>query len=111
MSTENLIPIFFSLNLYPLTLLTSLRSMKKAMFEDLLTTIESILSQSAVLLRSATALSYSLIRNQAPAEILRLEIDDILLDTDTEYSRQDLDGLLEPYSMITPLEDRYDNTL
>lgn len=85
--------------------------MKKAVFDDLLTTIESILSQSAVLLRSATALSYSLIRNQAPAEILRLEIDDTLLDPDTEYSRQDLDGLLEPCGVITPLEDCCNDTL
>lgn len=111
MSTENPILTFFSPNLCPLTLPTSLRSMKKAMFEDLLTTIESILLQSAVLLRSATALSYSLIRNQAPAEILRLELNDTLLDTDIEYSRQDLDGLLEPCGVITPLEDRYDDTL
>ena len=81
------------------------------MFKDLLTTMESILSQSAVLLRSATALLYSLVRHQAPAEILRLEIDDTLLDTDTEYSRQDLDGLLEPCGVITPLDDRYDDTL
>ncbi|KAI4198215.1 MAG: hypothetical protein LQ346_002819 [Caloplaca aetnensis] len=88
-----------------------LRSMKKAMFEDLLTTMESILSQSAVLLRSATALSKSLLRNQAPAEILRLEIDDALLDPDTEYSRQDLDGFLEPCGAITPLEDRHNDTL
>jgi len=85
--------------------------MKKAMFEDLLTTIESILSQSAVLLRSATVLSYSLIRNHAPAEVLRLEIDDTLLDPDTEYSRQALDGLLEPCGVITPLEDRYSDVL
>lgn len=94
-----------------LSLPTSLRSMKKAMFEDLLTTMESILSQSAVLLRSATALSKSLLRNQAPAEILRLEIDDALLDPDTEYSRQDLDGFLEPCGAITPLEDRHNDTL
>ena len=60
--------------------------MKAATFENLLTAMESILSQSAVLLRSASALSRFLSRGQAPAEILRLEIDDTL-DTDTEYSR------------------------
>ena len=46
---------------------------------NLLTAMESILSQSAVLLRSASALSRFLSRGQAPAEILRLEIDDTLL--------------------------------
>ena len=50
---------------------TSLRTMKAATFENLLTTMESILSQSPVLLRSASALSRSLIRCQAPAEVLR----------------------------------------
>ena len=73
------------------------------MFENLLTTMESILSQSAVLLRSASALSRSLSRGKAPTEILRLEIDNTLLETDTEYSRQDLDAFLEPCGVVTPL--------
>ena len=80
------------------------------MFEDSLTTMVLILSQSAVLLRSATALSDSLIRGQVPAQILRLEVDDTILDSDTKYSRQDLDGLLEPSGVTTPLEDRYKGT-
>lgn len=65
--------------------------------------MELILSQSAVLLRSASALSRSLSRGKAPTEILRLEIDDTLLDTDTEYSRQDLDAFLVPCGVVTPL--------
>lgn len=72
--------------------------------------MDSILSQSAVLLRSATALSDSLIRGQVPAQILRLEVDDTILDSDTKYSRQDLDGLLEPCGVTAPLEDRYKGT-
>lgn len=76
----------------------SLRTMKAATFENLLTTTESILSQSTVLLRSASALCRSLIRGQAPAETLRLETDDTLFDTDTKRNRQDLDALLEPCS-------------
>ena len=99
------------LNGHPLTLPTSLRAMKDSMFEDLLTTMDSTLSQSARLLRSATALSRSLIRGQAPTKILRLEMDDSLLDPDTDYRRQDLDGLLEPCGVITPLEDSYRGTL
>ena len=94
----------------PLTLPTSLRAMHNAIFEDLLTTMDSILLQSAVLLRSATALSDSLIRGQAPAQILRLEVDNTILDPNTQYSRQDLDRLLEPCGMIIPLEDRYKGT-
>lgn len=106
-------PTFYhiSLNVCPLTLPTSLRAVKDSMFEDLLTTMESTLSQSAVLLRSATALSHSLIKGQAPAKILRLEIDDTTLDPDTDYSRQDLDGLLEPCGVVTPPEDSYEGTL
>ena len=84
--------------------------MHDSMFEDLLTTMDSMLSQSTVLLRSATALSDSLIRGQVPAKILRLEVDDTILDSDTEYSRQDLDGLLEPCGVTTPLENRYQGT-
>jgi len=100
-----------SLQVCPLTLPTSLRVMKDPLFEVLLTTMDSILSHSTLLLRSATALSHSLIRGQAPAKILRLEIDDTLLDPDTVYSRQDLDGLLEPCSISTSLEDNYQDTL
>lgn len=85
--------------------------MKAATFEELLTTVESILSQSMVLLQSASALSYSLIRGQAPAETLRLEADDTLLDTDNEYSRQDLDSLLEPCSVVTPLGNSHRHAL
>lgn len=81
--------------------------MKAAKLENLLTTMESILSQSVVLLRSASALSHSLTRGQAPAEILRLETDDILLDADTKYSRQDLEALLEPCGVVTPLGDSH----
>ena len=94
----------------PLTLPTSLRAMHDDTFQDLLTTMDSILSQSAVLLRSATTLSDSLIRGQAPPQILRLEVDDTILGPDTKYSRQDLDGLLEPCGVITPIEDRYKGT-
>lgn len=84
--------------------------MHDSMFEDLLATMDSILSQSVVLLRSATTLSDSLIRGRVPTQILRLEVDDTILGSDTEYSRQELDGLLEPYVMITPLEDRCKGT-
>ena len=89
----------------------SLRTMKAATFENLLTTMESILSQSLVLLRSASALSRSLIRCQAPAEMLRLGTDDTLLDADTEYSRQDLDALLEPCGVVTPLRESTEPTV
>ncbi|KAL2037199.1 hypothetical protein N7G274_010062 [Stereocaulon virgatum] len=88
-----------------------LRAMHDSIFEDLLTMMDSILSQSAVLLRSATALSNSLIRGQAPAKIPRPEVDDTILDPDTEYSRQELDGLLEPCGVITSLENSNEGTL
>ena len=84
--------------------------MPDSMFEELLTTMDSILSQSAVLLRSATALSNSLLRGQALAKTLRLEVDDTILDPDPKCSRQDLDRLLEPCGVTTPVEDRYKGT-
>jgi hypothetical protein len=67
--------------------------------------MESILSQSKVLLRSANALSPSLVRYQAPAEILRVETDQTLMDIGAECSRQDLDALLEPCRVVTPLRE------
>lgn len=64
--------------------------------------MESILSPSKVLLRSANILSRSLARHQAPAEILQLETDRTLMDMDAESSRQDLDILLEPCGEVNP---------
>ena len=90
------LPHYFAQPLSANVTVTSLRTTTLADLENLLNTMESILSHSEVLLRSASVLSHSVIRCQAPAEILRLETDDALLDTDTEYSRQDLDALLEP---------------
>jgi len=104
-------PYYFAQTLSANIANASLRTIKVAPFKNLLTTMESILSQSAVLLRSASALLHSLIRGQALAEILRLESDDTLFDTDTEYSRQDLDDLLEPCGMVTPLGSGYKRTL
>lgn len=80
----------------------SLRTTKAAKFEELLNVMESMLSHSKVLLRSATALSGSLIKCQAPPETLRLETDSTLLDTDEECSLQDLNALLEPCGLVAP---------
>lgn len=74
----------------------SVRTTTAAQFEDSLSLMKSILSHSKVSLRSANALSHSLVRCEAPAEMFRLENDDTLLNTDTEFNRQDLDALLEP---------------
>lgn len=97
------LPYYFAEPLSANVTVTSLRTTTLADLENLLNTMESILSHSEVLLRSASVLSRSVIRCQAPAEIIRLETDDALLDTDTEYSRQDLDALLEPCNVVTPL--------
>ena len=56
------VPYHFAYTLFANTAKASLRTMKAATFENMLTTMESILSQSPVLLRSASALSRSLIR-------------------------------------------------
>ena len=73
--------------------------------------MESILSQSKVLLRSANALSRFLVRHQAPAEILKLETDRTLMDIGAECSRQDLDTLLEPCGAVTPLRESAECTV
>jgi hypothetical protein len=83
----------------------NVRTTTTAEFEDLLNLMESILSQSKVLLRSANALSPFLVRYQAPAEILRVETDRTLMDIGAECSRQDLDALLEPCRVVTPLRE------
>ena len=80
----------------------SLRTTKAAKFEELLNVMESMLSHSKVLLRSATALSGSLIKCQAPPETLRLETNSTLLDTEEECSLQDLNALLEPCGLVAP---------
>ena len=48
---------------------------------------------------------------QVSAEIFRLEIDDTLLNTDTEYSRQGLDALLMSCGMATSLEKGHKGTI
>ena len=89
----------------------SLRTTKAAMFEELLNVMESMLSHSKVLLRSATALSGSLIQCQAPAETLRLETDSTLLDTDEECSLHDLNALLEPCGLVAPRQNCRKDTM
>ena len=70
-----------------------------------------MLSHSKVLLRSATALSGSLIQCQAPPEILTLEIDSTLLDTDEECSLQDLNAILKPCGLVTPRQNYRKDTM
>ena len=88
----------------------SIRKATAAQFENSLVLMESILSQSKGLLRSANALSRSLVRYQAPAEILKLETDDTLMDIDAELSRQDLDAFLEPCEVVIPLRESTEYT-
>ena len=76
----------------PLDKLLSLRSTQ--VLSILRTELEVI--EVGEQLRSASAISRPLSRCEAPAEVLRLEIDDTILDTDMERSRQDLHALLEP---------------
>ena len=82
-----------------------------AQLEDSLSLMRSILSHSKVSLRSANALLHSLIKCGEPAEILKLENDDTLLNTDTEYNRQDLNTLLEPCDMIVPVGEYREDTI
>ena len=82
-----------------------------AQLEDSLSLMRSILSHSKVSLRSANTLLYSLIKCGEPAEILKLENDDTLLNTDTEYNRQNLDTLLEPCDMIVPVGEYREDTI
>ena len=89
----------------------SLRTTKAATFEELLNVMESTLSHSKVLLRSATALSGSLIQCQAPPETLRLETDSTLLETDEECSLQDLNALLEPCGLVAPHRNCHRDTM
>ena len=81
----------------------SIRTITAAQFEDSLSLMKSILSHSKVSLRSANALSYSLVRCEVPVEIFRFENDNRLLNTDIEFNRQDFDTLLEPCDMIVPV--------
>ena len=89
----------------------SIRKVKATKFEDLLLLIESNLSQSEVLLRSANALSRSLVRYQALAEILKLETDNTLMNIGVEISRQDLNTLLEPCEVAIPLREGTEYTV
>lgn len=89
----------------------SLRTATIADIENLLNTMDSILSHSKVLLRSASAISRPLSRCEAPAEVLRLETDNTLLDTDIERSRQDLHALLEPCGLGKSFGDCYKGTI
>ena len=89
----------------------SLRTTKVVTFEELLNVMESMLSHLKVLLRSAIALSGSLIQCQAPAETLRLETDSTLLDTDEECSLYDLNALLEPCGLVAPRQNCRKDTM
>lgn len=88
-----------------------MRKRSIAQLQSLLDMTGSILSLSKVLLQSANVLSRSLARHQAPAEILKLETDRTLMDIDAEYSRQDLDTLLQPCGVVKPLQSVTQNTV
>ena len=82
----------------------SVRLTTRVGVEDLLNLMKSILSPSKVLLRSANVLLPFLVRHQASAEISRVETDRTLMEIGAKHSRQDLDALLEPCSMVNPLQ-------